>query len=139
MKRAGNRKGKGGDQRLKGRAILGHHLITAFHAADRGFQNTETVIPVFSARWNHGLLANHAFTLHLLHLAIGVGNKPVATDELGRNCPFIADADMINKNKLVLFRIRMFFCIFRSDSYGNRIAFIIITNDRRRILPSLTG
>jgi len=138
MKRPGHSQGKSGDQRLKGRAILGHHLITAFHAADRGFQHTKTVIPVFSAGWNHGLFANHAFTLHLLHLAIGIGNEPVAADKLGRNRPFIADADMINKNKLVLFRIRMFFCIFRSNGYGNRIAFIVITNDRRRILPSLT-
>jgi len=138
MKRTRHCQGKGGDQRLKGRTILGDHLITAFHAADRGFQHTETVIPVFSAGWNHGLFANHAFTLHLLHLTVGVGNEPVTADELGRNRPFVANADVINKDKLVLLRIGMFFCIFRSDSYGNRIAFIVITNDRRRILPSLT-
>jgi hypothetical protein len=93
---------------------------------------------VFSARWNHGLFANHAFTLYLLHLTVGVGNEPVTADELGRNRSFVANADVINKDKLVLLRIGMFFGIFRSDSYGNRIAFIVITNDRRRILPSLT-
>jgi len=138
MKRAGHGQGKSGDRRLKGCTILGHHLITALHAADRGFQHTETVISVFSTRWNHGLFANHAFTLHLLHLAIGIGNKPVTADELGRNRPFVANADVINKNKLVLLRIGMFFGIFRSNRYGNRIAFIVITGDRRRILPSLT-
>jgi len=139
MKCPGHSQGKGGNRCFEGRAILGDQLITAFHAADRSFQHAETVIPVFAAGRNYGLFADHAFALHLLHLTVGIGNEPVSTDELGRNCAIVTDADVINEHILTLFRVGMFFGIVRLNRYRNRIAFIVITNDRRRILPSRTG
>ena len=50
------------------------------------------------ARLEHRLFADHTGTAHLLGLVIGIGDDPVAADQLGAAGTRIADRDRIGEH-----------------------------------------
>ena len=61
------------------------HLVGAVHRADRRGQRTEARVLEGLARAEHRLLADHPGASHRLHVAVGVGDDPLAADRAGRS------------------------------------------------------
>ena len=58
-------------------SVIGQHLVTALHAADRGLQHGAAGITKTFAGFQVRLFADHTFPTHFLGLAIGIGDDPV--------------------------------------------------------------
>ena len=61
-------------------AVIGNHLIAAFHTADRCFDHSTAGIAEGIARAQVRLLANKALTMDFLHIAIGIIDNPVTCE-----------------------------------------------------------
>ena len=86
-------------------AVIGDHLVAAFHGADRRLQHGATGIAEALAGLEIGLFSHHAFAAYFLHLAVGVGDDPVPREQARGYAAFIADGDGVRKNVASLFRI----------------------------------
>ena len=66
-------------------AVVGDHLVAALHRADRRLEHGTAGVAEALARLQVRLLADHAVAAHFLHLAVGVGDDPVAGQQPGRH------------------------------------------------------
>ncbi len=78
-------------------AIIFYHLVTPLHGAYRGLKNGAAGVLKTDPRFQPGLHSNDTLATHFLHLIIGIGNDPVATDEFCRPWPGIGDGDGVGK------------------------------------------
>ena len=76
----------------------------AFHAADRRFQHGPTGVTELLARFEMRLLTDDAFALDFLHLVVGIGDDPVAGQELCRHRSLVPDGNGIGEYVAVLLR-----------------------------------
>ena len=97
----------GGDRRVELLAVVRDHVVLALHRADRRLEDGAAGIPEPLARLQVRLFADDAVADHLLHLAVGVGDEPVARHEAGRLRPFVADRDRVREHVLVARRVRL--------------------------------
>src|SRR3982751_2735963 len=63
-------------------AVRRNHLVRAMHRSDRCLQTGAARVLEALAGLQERLLADDARPFHLLHLMLGVGDDPVAADEL---------------------------------------------------------
>ena len=83
----------------------GAHLVTAPHGADRGFQHGARGVDELFARLEQGLLADHALATNFLDLLVGIGNHPVARQQLRGLAPVVLDGYGIGEHVVVLLGI----------------------------------
>src|SRR5262245_28718966 len=76
-------------------AVGRDHLIASLHRPDRRFQGAEARILEGPTRLQYGLLADDTLSFDALHLAVGIGDDPLARDELRDIGAAIRDADVI--------------------------------------------
>ena len=84
-----------GNFRVEVRTVLGHHLVSPFHGADRGGQRRAAGILKAFAGLEQGLLADDAEAEYFLHLVVGIGDDPVAGNQLRRHFADILDGNGI--------------------------------------------
>src|SRR5574343_1543277 len=87
------------------RAVLGHHLVAAFHRADLRRQRRAAGVLEALARLQQRLLADDAEAAHFLYLVVGVGDDPVARNQLGRHRADVLDGDRVGEHVAVVLRV----------------------------------
>ena len=102
MQYARHAKPEGFDDRLELRAILGHHLVAALHRAFRRFEHGTAGVAIMIARLDQGLCANDAEAAHLLNLLPGIGDGPVAADELSCDAADVGDSNRLGEHVAIL-------------------------------------
>jgi hypothetical protein len=107
------------DLDLELRAIISLHLVAASHRSHLCGQHRATGIFEALAGFQHRLFANHALSAHFLHMVIGIGNDPVAADELGCDRAEICDGDGVGKYETVAGLIGLFRQIIHLRLYHN--------------------
>jgi hypothetical protein len=85
------------DRRVELHAVVREHLVGALHRADRRFQYGAARVAEALAGHQVRLLADHALAAHLLHLAVRIGDEPVAAQQFRRHGAAIADRDRVGK------------------------------------------
>ena len=98
MQDARHREGKFRNDRLKRRAVLGHHLVFTAHAANRCGQRGAAGVLKLLARFYQRLRADHAQSAHFLNLLFFIGDDPMAADQLRRHRTDVAYGDGVGKN-----------------------------------------
>src|SRR5579863_4273005 len=92
------------DDGVEALAVLVDHAIGALHRADRGRQRAEAGVLAAIAATEDRLVADHPGPLHPLHLAIAIGDDPLAADQLHRLAVEVGDADAVGEEVVVLLR-----------------------------------
>src|SRR6185369_5522914 len=80
------------------------HAVGAVHGAHGGGQGTEAGVFEVFARRQDRLLADHSGPLDPLHFAVGIGDDPLAADELGPLLSLVRDADLVGEEVIALLR-----------------------------------
>src|SRR2546429_7205446 len=80
------------------RTVVGEHLVAALHGADRGLQHRAAGVTETLAGLQVRLLAHHAVAAHLLHLAVGIRDDPMAGPQSRRHPAPVADGDGVGEN-----------------------------------------
>src|SRR5438034_2100212 len=110
----------------EGFPLGGAHEIRALHRADRGAQRAETGVLERLARREQRLFAHHARPFHPLHIAVGVGDDPLAADELAGLAADVRDPHAVGEEIVVLARLAPLFDVhalyFDADAPGGGIA-----------------
>src|SRR5690606_40985311 len=75
------------------------HVEAALHAADFGVHQRTAGIGMAVPRRQVRLLADHAFAAHFLHLAVAVGDDPVATEQLGTYSAAVKHGNGVGKGE----------------------------------------
>jgi len=83
---------------LESRPVFSNHLIAAAHGADRGLERCAAGVLEPGSRFKFRLLTNDAFPADFLNAPVGVGNDPVSTDQLRRDCTRVRDLDRVGKH-----------------------------------------
>jgi hypothetical protein len=83
-------------------AVVGEHLVAALHDAHRRFQHGAGGVLVVVAGAHPRLLADHALAAHLFHLAVGVGDHPVAGDQARGHVARIVQRDGVGEDVAVV-------------------------------------
>ncbi len=105
---------EGGDVGTEAVAVRRCHLVTAVHGADGGFEHAAAGVAERFARCEQRLFAHHALSMNFLHVAGAVGDDPMAADELRGNAAGVVDGDVVGKNVVVVFGVRL--CL---DEFGD--------------------
>ena len=108
--RAGRR-----DRRVEVRAVVGDHLVAALHGAHRRFDHGAARVAEALARLQVRLLADHAVAAHFLHLAVGVGDDPVARQQPCRDLALVADRDGVGEDEAAVARLGLLLEVGRLD------------------------
>src|SRR4051794_35917902 len=93
------------DFRAERFAIRQLHRVAALHRSHRRPQRAEAGVFETLPGREHRRLADHARSLHPLHIAIRVSDDPFAADELHRLSSVIRNYDVIGKEKVAFLRI----------------------------------
>jgi hypothetical protein len=96
--------GKGRDLDVETLAGFAFHLIGADHDARRRAERGAAGVLEALPRIEHRLLADHAGAADLLDLAVGVGDPPVAVDQLDRRLADVLDLDVVGPDVMVVGR-----------------------------------
>ena len=112
MKYAWHDQGEFVDRHFEFGAVVGDHLVAAVHGADRGGDDAATGVFEAFAGLQQGLLADHAEAADFLYLAVGVGDDPVAADQLRGDVAGIGDGDGIGENETILSDVGLFRVVF---------------------------
>src|SRR6478752_10133462 len=83
-------------------AVLQHHLVRAVHRPEGCLQRAARGVFEALTLAERGLMADHAWATDLFDVARGVGDHPVAIEELHRVWPFVDDGDRVQEEPLVL-------------------------------------
>src|SRR5690606_591711 len=83
-------------------AIIGDHLVTPTHRADRSFQYRGRGVLVIVAGPHPGLLADDALALHFARDAVAVGDDPVAREEPRADRTPVLDRDRVREHVAIL-------------------------------------
>ena len=79
-------------------AVLILHLVTAAHRADLCGQHCAAGIFETLARFEQGLLTDYTLPAHFLHMVMGIGDNPMAADELDGRMAEIGNGDGVRKH-----------------------------------------
>src|SRR3984957_14895501 len=74
-----------------------HHLVSTPHYSGGGLEGGPGGILEGVAGGKHGLLSNHARTFYFFNVLQGIGDDPMAADELYGIAALICNADCILK------------------------------------------
>ncbi|MDV7397071.1 hypothetical protein RZS08_37070, partial [Arthrospira platensis SPKY1] len=77
-----HRQHEGRDLGLEAVLVFTEHLVSPVHGADRRLEHAAAGVAEVLAGCELGLLADHPLAMHLLHLAVAVGDDPVAGEQL---------------------------------------------------------
>src|SRR5436305_6619720 len=117
---ARNSESEGLDFRAERFAVRQLHRVRALHRSHRRPQRTEAGVLERLSRLQHRRLADHARSLHALHVSIGVGDDPFAADELRGLVSVIRDYDVVGEEKVAFLRIAPLFDVRALDLNSNR-------------------
>jgi len=98
--------GEGGDLHVEMTAILAHHLVGAPQYPGGRLERPARRVLKRLARREDRLLADDPGAFDFLRAARGVGDDPVAADELNGVVAFVRDAHRIVEEPLILKRLR---------------------------------
>src|SRR6185312_915809 len=93
------------DNGVEGRAVVPNHAVGAAHGSVGHRERAVARILVVLARTDGRLLSDDPVALHVLLVAVGVGDDPVAAEELGRHLALVRDADRVDENPLAAGRL----------------------------------
>ena len=96
--------GKRRYRRVKPGAIVGQHLITTLHAADRRIEHGTAGVPKRLSWPQVRLLADHSIAAHLFFLAITVGDDPMPSQQFRWNLAVVANRNRIREYVALRFR-----------------------------------
>ncbi len=108
------------------------HLISAGHGADLCRQDRATGIFEVVARLDDGLLAHHAFAFHFLHVIVGIGDDPVAMQQLHRVIALIGDGDGVGEDVAVIGLIGL---VGEVTYLNGNVDLVLVDIFHRRISP----
>lgn len=97
-----------GDFGFKGRTVGGEKSVAAAYRADRGRDLAGAGVLIGFARGEARLFANDAEPAHLLYVLVGVGDQPVAGDQLCCGLALVFDTDAAGEDAAIFVRGRMF-------------------------------
>src|ERR1051325_8065028 len=106
---AGDGEGERIDARLEALAPLRAHGVGAVHRADGGAQRAEARVLEPLPRRDDRRLADHSRSLHVLDVAVPVGDDPFAADQVRRLRAFIGDPNPVGEEKIVRLRLASLF------------------------------
>ena len=86
-------------------SVVGDEPVLAVHRADRSAQHRGARVLECVSGAQVWLLADHSVALDFLHVAVAVGDDPVAREELRRNQSRVVNGDAVSKEVLVRGRI----------------------------------
>src|ERR1700724_1853517 len=90
------------DDGVEAVAVRKDHAVGAVHRADRGGQRTEAGVLEALAAGEDRLLAGHPRPLDPLHLAVGVGDEPLAAHQLHGVALDVGDPHAVGAEEVVL-------------------------------------
>ena len=96
-------------------AVLGHHLVAAFHRAKRRAERAERGVLVGLSGPHHGLFTDHAGSPNLLDFTMCVGDDPVSVEKLNRHLAPICDSKPLGEKPTTLRRQRTLGHVARAD------------------------
>lgn len=82
--------------------VFQRHLVTAGHGAHLGGEHRAAGVLETLSRIDGGLFAHHAFAFDFLHMVIGIGDDPVATDQFYHLFTFVAHGDGVGEDETVV-------------------------------------
>ena len=100
-------------------AVIIGHFIGAGHDARRGAQRRTAGILKAIARLQDGLFADNSGAAHFLDAAVGIGNVPIAIEQLHFLLANIFKLNRIGPHVMLFLRIGLFLKIRRCDGDGN--------------------
>src|SRR5688572_19803704 len=93
LQHARHRQTEGWDWGIEPVTVVRDHLVTPLHRTDRGLNDGSARISEALSRLQVRLFAHNAVAPDFLHLAVRVGNHPVARQQTRGGAAFVADGD----------------------------------------------
>ncbi len=115
------RQRKFGDLGFELHAVVGGHLIAAAHRPDRRLELAAARVLKLFTGLEQGLLADNTETAHFLNARVGVGDDPVARDQLRRDGADVLDRDRVGEDVAVGRDVRLIADELRKRADGDLI------------------
>jgi hypothetical protein len=91
------------------------HQIRSFHESFHRLQDTETIIAVRPAGFDHRLFTDHPFAFHFLYLSSLMGDEPMTPEQLHGIGAEVFDGDKVGEDELAAQNARFPFQVQRPD------------------------